>query len=310
MMGCTDRHCRYLMRLLAPNTLLYSEMIVTGALLHGDAEYHLRHSDDSPCAIQLGGSNPSELAASAKLVEAAGYQEVNLNCGCPSDRVQMGGIGACLMGSADLVADCYRAMAEEVQIPVTIKSRIGIDKHDSYEFFSGFISTIYAAGCRAFSVHARSAWLDGLSPKENREIPPLHYDYVTRIKADFPDAVFVLNGGIANLADALALLQAHDGIMLGRAPYASPYLLAELEQAVYGIAPPTRDEVFDAYRAYVESELSEGTALKHMAKHLFGLYAGVSGARAFRRHLSTTMNVQTAGLEVLDAARDNISRAA
>ena len=302
MMGCTDRHCRYLFRLLAPRTLLYTEMIVAAALLHGDAAYLLRHENDAPCALQLGGSKPDELAAAARLAEQAGYQEVNLNCGCPSDRVQTGGIGACLMADPGLVADCYQAMAEAVQIPVTVKSRIGLDRQDSYEFFARFINAIHATGCRTFLVHARAAWLQGLSPRENREIPPLRYDFVSRAKADFLDASFILNGGIKTQGQATELLAAYDGIMLGRAPYANPWLLAALEAAEFGSEMPERMSVFQQYRDFVAREVAAGTALRHPAKHLLGFFAGLPGARAFRRQLSSSMQKAGAGVEALDAA--------
>ena len=306
MMGCTDRHCRFLFRLLAPHAVLYSEMVVTGALLHGNAAKKLQHRDDAPCAVQLGGSNPRDLATAAQLIEQAGYQEVNLNCGCPSDRVRVGGIGACLMADPALVADCYTAMAEVVDIPVSIKSRVGIDDRDSYACFEDFVGTIYGAGCRVFLVHARPAWLTGLSPKENREIPPLRYDYVSRAKSAFPDAVFILNGGIRTLGDSRRLRGRYDGIMLGRSPYAAPYLMAQLERDLFGLDLPGRDSIFRQYREYTRDELSRGTSLAQTAKHLFGLYAGVPGARKFRRCLSEGIHTKTAGIEVLDRARDAI----
>ncbi|MEK9823495.1 MAG: tRNA dihydrouridine(20/20a) synthase DusA [Gammaproteobacteria bacterium] len=310
MMGCTDRHCRYLLRLLSPQSLLYSEMLTSGALIHGDTERILAHTGDAPAALQLGGSDPEDLATCAAMIEQAGYQEVNLNCGCPSDRVQQGGIGACLMAEPELVADCYRAMAERVSLPVTIKSRIGIDDHDSYEFFHRFIAIIYEAGCRIFIVHARTAVLSGLSPKENREVPPLKYDYVTRIKHDFPDAAFVLNGGITNVDQAVKLSANCDGVMLGRAPYSNPYLLAELDAALFGNQPASREDAMTGYLAYMQQEIEHGTHIKHMAKHLLGLYTGMPGARAFRRHLSTHMYQEEAGLEVvidaLACVRENL----
>lgn len=302
MMGCTDRHCRYLFRLLSPNSVLYSEMLTTGALIHGHRDFMLSHRDDEPAVLQLGGSNPAELAQCAAFIEAAGYQEVNLNCGCPSDRVQQGGIGACLMSQGELVAECYSAMQAATSLPVSIKSRIGIDDQDSFEFFLDFVTPIHEAGCRVFIVHARKAILSGLSPKENREIPPLHYEYVTRIREHFPDTTFILNGGIRTVEESVALLKEHDGIMLGRAPYNNPYLLAELDQAVFNTSPPDRYEVISDYRQYMVAELDAGTHLKHMTKHLFGLFTGFPGARAFRRHLSTYMNAPDADISVLDAA--------
>ena len=302
MMGCTDRHCRMLFRLLSANVMLYSEMLTTGALLHGETKRLLQHNDDAPCGLQLGGSNPKDLAAAARLVEAAGYQEVNLNCGCPSDRVQQGGIGACLMGSPELVAECYKAMSEAVSIPVSIKTRIGIDDQDNFDFFQKFITHQHEAGCRLFHIHARKAVLDGLSPKENREIPPLHYDYVTQIQQLFPDSYFALNGGIKNVQSAMELLEQHAGVMLGRAPYSNPYMIAELEYRITGIQPPERMTVVQQYREYMAEEQESGTHVKHMLKHLLGLFAGESGARAFRRHLSTHMYREDADLRILDDA--------
>jgi tRNA-dihydrouridine synthase A len=306
MMGCTDRHCRYLFRLLSPNALLYSEMVVTGALLHGDAAKFLQHADDAPCAFQLGGSDPEALAQAAKLIEDAGYQEVNLNCGCPSDRVQVGGIGACLMAEPELVARCFQAMSQAVDIPVSIKSRIGIDDQDDYGFFSHFVATLHDAGCRTFIVHARKALLHGLSPKENREIPPLKYDYVFEAIEDFPDASFSLNGGIKTVEQVSTLHQqlANDrhGLMLGRAPYADPFLLAQADNVLYGTPCPSRLDVLSEYRQYVAAQMDLGVEFKHMAKHLLGYFTGYRGARHFRRHLSTHMFKPGTSVSLLDDA--------
>ena len=303
MMGCTDRHCRFLFRLLSPRAMLYSEMKTTSALIHGDSDRLLKHTDDSPCGVQLGGSNPEALAIAARMIEDAGYQEVNLNCGCPSDRVQQGDIGACLMAEPGLVADCYAAISSSVTIPVTIKSRIGIDNLDSFDFFDAFISKIYQAGCRTFHVHARKAILTGLSPKENREIPPLKYDYVREIRQRYPDAAFSLNGGIKDATTTLQLLEEFDGVMLGRAPYANPYLLNELDQTIFNGEARDRFEVMMQYILYAEKEHTKGTHIKHMAKHLLGLFTGMPGARAFRRHLSTHMHKDIANAGVIrDAA--------
>jgi tRNA-dihydrouridine synthase A len=307
MMGCTDKHCRYLFRLLAPEAFLYSEMIVTGALIHGDADHFLDHSDDQASAIQLGGSDPGDLAICARLVEEAGYQEVNLNVGCPSDRVQQGGIGACLMAQPDLVARCFRAMADQVSIPVSVKSRIGIDDTDDLVFFHTFIDKLYDAGCRLFIVHARKAILKGLSPKENREIPPLKYDYVSAVQASYPDATFILNGGIKTVSQSEKLLESYAGVMLGRATYSNPYLLAELEQAINNTPLPARSEILDRYRAYTQSQVEKGEHIKHMAKHLFGLFTGCPGARSYRRYLSENMNGRDADISVLDEASRFVS---
>ncbi len=308
MMGCTDRHCRYLFRQLSPNTLLYSEMLTSSALIHGDHDHLLLHTGDAPTALQLGGSDPTDLATAAKLVENAGYQEVNLNCGCPSDRVQQGGIGACLMGEPERVAECFTAMSEAVDIPVTIKSRIGIDDQDNYEFFQSFITHSYNAGCRHFQIHARKAVLSGLSPKENREIPPLKYEFVRRIQKDFPDSEFVLNGGIKTVNDAVQLLAEFPGVMLGRAPYSNPYLLTELDAQIFGTAPVNRLDALASYRDYMASQIQEGVHVKHMAKHLLGLFTGMPGARAFRRHLSTYMFQEDAHLSVVDDAVDFVQQ--
>jgi tRNA-dihydrouridine synthase A len=306
MMGCTDRHCRFLFRLLSPNVALYSEMLTTGALIYGDCARLLEHREDHASYFQLGGSNPAHLAEAAQMVERAGYQQVNLNCGCPSDRVQQGGIGACLMAEPALVAECFSAMNDAVSIPVTIKSRIGIDDRDDYKFFYAFIEQLYNAGCRHFQVHARVAILKGLSPRENREIPPLKYDYVRRIQQDFPDCRFALNGGIKTAQEAISLLNDFPEVMLGRAPYSNPYLVAELEREIYGTPAPSREAVVASYREYILEELSMGTHIKHTTKHLLGLFTGQPGARAFRRHLSTHMYAEDADISILDSALDLI----
>jgi len=302
MMGCTDRHCRRLLRLLAPHALLYTEMVTTGALLHGDAPRFLAHSDDTPCALQLGGSDPAALARCAQLGEDAGYQEINLNVGCPSDRVQQGGIGACLMAKPELVARCVEAMQHVVSIPVTVKSRIGIDDDDSYAFFHRFVATLAAGGCRTFIVHARKAILTGLSPKQNREIPPLRYDYVRRIRDEFTACTFILNGGIRTAASALELLGEFSGVMLGRAPYSDPWLLAELEERRYGVDMPNRLDVLSDYRDHIDAELARGESFRNMGRHLLGFFTGQPGARAFRRALSENMFRAGAGTEVIDQA--------
>ena len=302
MMGCTDRHFRFLLRLLSPNAMLYSEMIVTGALLYGEKEKFLNHSNDAPCSFQLGGSDPKELATAATLIEQAGYQEVNLNCGCPSDRVQVGGIGACLMAKPELVADCYQAMSSAVRIPVTVKTRIGIDDSDDYQFFKDFVLTLYEAGCRTFIIHARKAILKGLTPKENRDIPPLKYHYVYQIMKELPDATFILNGGIKTLADFVELKPQTAGLMLGRAIYSNPYLLAHLENAIFSTALPSQLQVLEQYRSYIIRQLDDRVAIKHMIKHLLGYFTGIRGAKQFRRYLSTHMFKDDANISVLDNA--------
>lgn len=291
MMGCTDRHFRVLARLLSPHALLYSEMVTTGALLHGDAAHHLQHRDDAPAALQLGGNEPQALSQSAVLAENAGYSEVNLNVGCPSDRVKEGAFGACLMARPELVADCLAAMQGALTIPVTIKCRIGIDNSEGLEFFLHFVDIVRSSGCRVFAVHARKALLKGLSPKENREIPPLHYDYVEAAIKAFPELTFILNGG---LKDDSALDSGFDGVMLGREAYNRPWVLAEMENRRFGTPIPDPVDVFESYLLHIEQEHSAGTAIKHMARHLFGFFLGQRGARLFRRELGQRMVAEDA----------------
>jgi tRNA-dihydrouridine synthase A len=275
MMDWTDRHCRYFLRQVSSRAFLYTEMITTGALLHGNVERHLGFSPaEHPVAAQLGGSEPQDLAHCAKLVEAYGYDEVNLNIGCPSERVQRGAFGACLMAEPELVADCVRAMREAVKIPVTVKHRLGLNSMDDFSFVEKFVATVSAAGCTTFIAHARNAVLKGLSPKENREVPPLKYEYVYRLKKDFPALEFVLNGGIASVqADPLV-----DGIMLGRAAYHDPWVMAD--------AGKTRRDVVLAMFAYLEKILSKDVKVRNVARHMLGLYHGHRRARLWRRMLS------------------------
>jgi tRNA-dihydrouridine synthase A len=289
MMDWTDRHCRYLLRLISRHARLYTEMVISAALVHGDAERHLRHDDsEQPLALQLGGSDPTELARAARLGEAAGYAEINLNVGCPSDRVQSGRFGACLMAEPALVADCVAAMREAVAVPVTVKTRIGIDEADDYAGLAGFVETVAAAGCEVFIVHARKAWLQGLSPKQNREVPPLRHDRVYRLKQDFPELCIVLNGGLEDLDACAAALERLDGVMLGRAAYHTPYLLAGVDERFFGAqqAPQSELEVARAYARYMDARLAEGVPLSRMSRHLVGLFAGRPGARRWRRTLS------------------------
>jgi len=275
MMDWTDRHCRYFLRQVSSRAFLYTEMITTGALLHGDVERHLAYSaEEHPVAAQLGGSEPEDLAHCARLVEQYGYDEVNLNCGCPSERVQKGAFGACLMAEPGLVADCVRAMREAVEIPVTVKHRTGVDRIEDYEFLARFVATVAAAGCGTFIVHARNAVLKGLSPKENREVPPLKYDYAYRLKRDFPRLEIVVNGGITAWDQIDAHLARVDGVMLGRAAYHDSWLLADPGR--------TRREVVEAMAAYAAGQAS----LRHVARHMLGLYHGHPRARLWRRMLS------------------------
>ncbi|NOR70740.1 MAG: tRNA dihydrouridine(20/20a) synthase DusA [Methylomarinum sp.] len=289
MLDWTDRHCRYFHRLLSNNALLYTEMVTTGAILNGDQQRFLGfNSAENPVAFQLGGSNPADLASCARIVEDYGYDEVNLNVGCPSDRVQNGRFGACLMAEPDLVAECVNAMQQVVSIPVTVKSRIGIDEQDSYEELVNFISTVSGAGCQTFIVHARKAWLKGLSPKQNREVPPLRYDVVYQIKKDFPDLIISLNGGLTSLEQSKEILQQVDGVMVGREAYHNPYLLAEVDAQLYDCTDSikTRHQVVMELIPYIDQHIKEGGRLHSVSRHILGLFHGVSGARAWRRTLS------------------------
>ncbi|WP_434557805.1 tRNA dihydrouridine(20/20a) synthase DusA [Pseudomonas sp. Z4-20] len=305
MMDWTDAHCRYFLRILSKHALLYSEMVTTGALLNGDHERFLRHHEtEHPLALQLGGSVPSDLAACARMAEEHGYDEVNLNVGCPSDRVQNNMIGACLMGHPELVADCVKAMRDAASIPVTVKHRIGINGRDSYEQLCEFVGTVHEAGCTSFTVHARIAILEGLSPKENRDIPPLRYDVVARLKADFPGLEIVLNGGIKTLEACHEHLQTFDGVMLGREAYHNPYLLAEVDQQLFGSTAPiiSRAEALAQLRPYIADHLATGGAMHHITRHVLGLGTGFPGARRFRQLLSVDIHKTTDPLALLDQA--------
>jgi tRNA-dihydrouridine synthase A len=289
MMDWTDRHCRFFLRLIAARALLYTEMIPTGAILFGDRERFLRFDPaEHPVALQLGGADPDQLARCAELGAARGYDEINLNVGCPSDRVQNARFGACLMAEPDLVAACVRAMRATVPVPVTVKTRIGIDAQDSYDFLRRFVDAVARAGCRTVILHARKAWLSGLSPKENRELPPLRYEMVHRVKADFPELEIIANGGIRTIEQARAQLAKVDGVMVGREAYQDPYALAEWERLLLGTAAPapTRFEIARRLLPYIERELTEGTPLRAITRHILGLFNGLPGARAWRRHLS------------------------
>ena len=287
MMDRTDRHCRYFLRLLASRTLLYTEMIPAGAIIHGDRERFLGFDPaERPVALQIGGSDPAELARCAALGEAWGYDEINLNLGCPSERVSQGGFGARLMLEPALVADCVAAMRKATALPVTVKTRIGVDDRDDYDHFAGFVDRIAEAGVGVFVVHARKALLSGLSPKENREIPPLRYGFVHRLKRDRPDLTVVVNGGFTAADAALEQIGPVDGVMLGRAAYDNPFLLAEIEAALHGTALPDRAGAIGAYADYVDARLAEGVPLWRMTRHVLGLYRNLPGARAWRRTIA------------------------
>lgn len=305
MMDWTDRHCRFFLRQLSRHALLYTEMVTTGALLHGDSVRFLRHGEaEYPLALQLGGSVPAELAACAKLAEQAGYDEVNLNVGCPSDRVQNNMIGACLMAHPALVAECVKAMRDAVSIPVTVKHRIGIDGCDSYAELCDFVGQVREAGCQSFTVHARIAILAGLSPKENREVPPLRYEVAAQIKRDFPDLEIILNGGIKTLEECRAHLQTFDGVMLGREAYHNPYLLAQVDRQLFGSTTPTlsRFEAMHSMRAYIAAHLAEGGNMHHITRHMLGLGQGFNGARRFRQLLSVDIHKTAEPLALFDQA--------
>jgi tRNA-dihydrouridine synthase A len=302
MMDWTDRHDRVFFRQLSEHTLLYTEMVTSAALKHGDAQYLLQHSQgEHPIALQLGGSNPVELAEAAVLAEQAGYDEINLNVGCPSNRVQSGAFGACLMAEPELVAKCVSNMMTSVSLPVTVKCRIGIDDRDSQAELEDFIGTVADAGCGTFIVHARKAILSGLSPKENREIPPLKYNSVFAVKQAFPELSIIINGGIKTLQDAEALLKKTDGVMLGREAYQNPFILNEVDAVFFGAATnaQTRTEGLQKFIPYIEEELERGTPLHNMTRHILGLYKGQKGGKKFRRHLSENSYKKAADIGVL-----------
>jgi tRNA-dihydrouridine synthase A len=303
MMDWTDRHCRFFHRLLSPHALLYTEMVTAPAVLRGDRARLLGFDpSEHPVALQLGGSEPAELAAAARIGESEGYDEINLNVGCPSDRVQSGRFGACLMREPALVADCIAGMRAAVSIPVTVKCRLGVDEQDEYEDLERFVEIVRATGCNVFIVHARKAWLEGLSPKENREIPPLNYARVYRLKRDFPALTIIINGGVAMVADVHEHLQHVDGVMLGRTAYHEPYRLAEIEHEIFGTALPDRDAVLAALKPYVDAHLARGDRLQHITRHILGLYQGLPGARAFRRLLSERAHRVDADYEIVAEA--------
>jgi tRNA-dihydrouridine synthase A len=310
MLDWTDRHCRYFHRLLSKQAVLYTEMVTTGALLHGDPERHLRfNAEEHPVALQLGGSDPQEMAECARLAESYGYDEININVGCPSERVQKGAFGACLMAEPQLIADCVVAMREAVTIPVTVKNRIGIDDQDDYGGLHAFISTVAQAGCETFIIHARKAWLKGLSPKENRDIPPLRYELVYQIKQEFPQLEIIINGGITTLEQCQQHLQHVDGVMVGREAYHNPWLLAQVDPLIYGTDAPFLDRkaVLEAFLVYVEAQQAAGVALNHMSRHILGLFQGMPGARGFRRLISENAHKPDAGTALLRAASAKVA---
>ena len=303
MMDWTDRHCRAFHRVLAADARLYTEMVHAQAVLHGDRQRLLGFDAcEHPLALQLGGSEPDALAEAARIGEQWGYDEVNLNVGCPSDRVQAGRFGACLMKEPAVVADCVAAMAAAVRVPVTIKCRLGVDEQEDYTSFLSFIDTVAAVGCHQFIVHARKAWLSGLSPKENRDIPPLRYDWVYRLKQERPRLRIVINGGLDTIEASLAQLDHVDAVMLGRMAYHEPYRLHQIDCALAGTAPRPRESLLRAYLPYVQRQLELGVALKHITRHLLGLFHAQPGGRAFRQILSEGAPKPDAGIELLENA--------
>ena len=310
MLDWTDRHCRFFHRLLTRRALLYTEMVTTGALLHGDQPRHLDFDPaEHPVALQLGGSEPADLARCARLGEQWGYDEINLNCGCPSERVQRGAFGACLMAEPALVRDCVRAMSDAAGIPVTVKHRIGIDRVEDYGFVRDFVGTVAEGGARTFIVHARNAWLAGLSPKENREIPPLRYEFATALKRDFPDLCIVLNGGLHTPGEALAHLGQLDGVMLGRAAYHEPWLLAEVDPLFFGAPAPAADrfDVIEPMIEYARRHVASGGRLREVTRHLLGLFNGLPGARRWRQLLSDSRRLAADDPALIAAAADCVA---
>jgi tRNA-dihydrouridine synthase A len=307
MMDWTDRHCRVFHRMISRRARLYTEMVTTGAVLHGDLDRLLGFDAcEHPVALQLGGSEPDELARAARIGERWGYDEINLNCGCPSERVQRGAFGACLMNEPELVASCVNAMQDAVSLPVTVKHRIGLGRAESYSMVRDFVGCLYDAGCRVFIVHARNAWLEGLSPKDNRDIPPLRYPVVHQLKQDFRDATVVLNGGLTRLDDALTESQGLDGMMLGRAAYHDPWVLSEVDERCFGepASLRSRDDVLADLVAYAARQCAQGSALRSIVRHVLGLYHGQPGARAFRRTLSDAALLRDADHTLLWRARE------
>ena len=305
MMDWTDGHCRYFHRILAPSALLYTEMVTTGAVLHGDRDRLIGFDEkEHPLALQLGGSDPAELAQCARIAQRRGFDEVNLNVGCPSDRVQRGRFGACLMREPVLVCDCLGAMREAVEIPVTVKTRLGVDDYYSYDYFSNFVGQLAQSGSDVFIVHARKAWLSGLSPKENRDVPELRYDWVSRLKQEQAELTIVLNGGIRTSAEALDQLELMDGVMLGRAAYHTPWLLAELQAKLFGTGGVnSREELVDIMTGYISGQTAIGVPVKNISRHVLGLFQGLPGAKRWRRYIS-----EHAHLDAANAVSNEITR--
>ncbi len=309
MLDWTDRHERYFLRLMSRHAYLYTEMVTAGALIHGNRDRYLQFNDqEQPVALQLGGSDPQALAECAKMAEDYGYNEVNINVGCPSERVQKGAFGACLMAEPELIAECVDAMCAEVKIPITVKNRIGIDEQDEEQSLRQFIDVVSKSGCETFIVHARKAWLKGLSPKENRDVPPLNYDLVYQIKCEYPHLKIIINGGIKTIQSSLEHLQHVDGVMLGREVYHNPYLMIQVDGSIYadGGEVLLRKQILEQYFSYIEQQMGQGVYLKHMSRHLLGLFQGQPGAKAWRRYISENAYKEGAGIEVLQQAMERV----
>ena len=304
MMACTDRHYRYLARLMSQHVVLYTEMVTAKAVIHGDRERLLGYdASESPLVLQLGGSDPVELAQASRIAEQYHYDEINLNVGCPSDRVQSGQFGACLMKSPELVGRCYAEMQKAVAIPVTIKTRIGVDEYDDYEFLFNFIQSVAKQGCQRFIIHARKAWLQGLSPRQNREVPPLLYERVYHLKQDFPELKIEINGGIKTMSEIIGHLDHVDGVMIGREAYSNPYLISLFDSLFDHQAQAlSAEDVVKRFLPYVQSQLGRGVNLRHMIRHLTGMFPGVPGSRQWRRYLSEHGGDDVAGVEVITRA--------
>ncbi|MCG7530270.1 tRNA dihydrouridine(20/20a) synthase DusA [Psychrobium sp. MM17-31] len=312
MLDWTDRHYRYMVRLISKHQLLYTEMVTTGAIIHGKGDYLSYNDEEHPLALQLGGSNPADLAVCAKRAQEYGYDEVNLNVGCPSDRVQNGRFGACLMAEPKLVAECVDAMRAVVDIPVTVKHRIGIDELDSYQFLTDFVGEVSEAGCETFIVHARKAWLSGLSPKQNREIPPLNYECVYQLKRDFSDLIISINGGITSLEQTKEHLEHVDGVMIGREAYQNPYVLAGVDSEIFGDDREilSRHQVVEHMLPYIDKHLQNGGKLNHISRHMLTLFMGMTGAKQWRRYISENATKKGAGIEVIEQALSLVSEPA
>ena len=309
MMDWTDRHERYLLRLISRQARLYTEMVTTGALIHGDQERFLGHADaEHPLGLQLGGSDPADMARCAVTGQAAGFDEININVGCPSDRVQAGRFGACLMLEPDLVATCFSAMQAEVSIPVTVKCRLGVDEMDRFDDLIRFVDTVAEAGCTVFIVHARKAWLSGLSPRENREVPPLQYERVYALKERYPELTVVINGGITRVDEAIAHLKRVDGVMVGREAYQNPWSLARVDEVLFDCVPDSKSrfDVLERYKTYMDTQLQTGVPLKRLARHLLGLFQGQPGARIWRRALSDGAFRAGADLTAIESAEHQL----